>query len=681
MARETGSMDISTHMRYVFHLLLFTLLFPCMLYGEDYDDKSLEDMSLSSLLNVRINSAAKYAQTTAEAPSSVTIITSQDIENYGYETLADVLASIRGFYTGTDRSFDQAGVRGFSRHDDSNNRVLLQINGATINENIFGTAFIGRIIPIEPESIERIEIIRGPGSALYGSHAMFAVINIVTKKGSSINGPSISAQYVTPSGYGTSATYGAEAGNGLDFMISANIGDIDLEDYTYRSTGSEHVIEEAFGVRSLERDTIIKPDTEKYNRILSTLSYAGLSITALGAAREKDVPTAAWGTDTESNSLEIRERLYSTDASWDKQLTTGNRITLRGFYNRYHYDTDYPYYNYELLNGMYHSDALGERYGGELQYTLDTGPNNRIIAGTEYRNDGTARFSFGSADSSWYYDDKPSEIISAYLQDSWQAREDLSFTVGIRADKHTRFDTSCSPRLAVVYNPVSPTTLKLLHGVAYRNPNVYEVGLEVDDLISNNPGLSTEKIRTTEAVWEQRLSKHCMSSVSAYMYHMKGMVDMGYSSSGDQFTFSNSDEATTYGFEFGIDGRFDSKRSFYTSYCFQEPRNDHTKTRLTNSPAHLVKTGFVHPLCKWLYVSAECRYESRRKTVYGTWTDDYILTHARLSTRLIGNRATISIHVRNIFDTQYAVPGGYEHRQDTISQYGRNTVFKVTLYL
>ena len=371
----------------------------------------------------------------------------------------------------------------------------------------------------------------------------------------------------------------------------------------------------------------------------------------------------------------------STDASWDKQLSTGNRIKARGYYNRYKFDTDYPYYNYFLLNDMYHSSALGERYGGEVQYTLDTGPYNRIIAGSEYRSDGTARFSFSSADSSWYYDDKPSETISAYLQDAWQAREDLSVTVGIRADRHTRFDTSYTPRLAVVYNPVSPTTLKLLHGVAYRNPNVYEVGLEVDGVISNNPSLSAEKIRTTEAVWEQRLSNHCMSSVSAYMYHMKGMVGMGYSSSGDLFTFSNSDEATTYGFEFGIDGRFDSKRSFYSSYSFQESRNDQTKTRLTNSPAHLVKTGFVHPLCSWLYASAECRYESRRKTVYGTWAEDFILAHARLSTKLIGNRAVLSVHIRNIFDTQYAIPGGHEHRQDTISQYGRNIVLKVNLYL
>ena len=310
MAKQTGSMDINTHTRYVFHLILFAFMFPCMLYGEDYNDESLDDMSLSSLLNVRINSAAKYAQTTAEAPSSVTIITSQDIENYGYETLEDVLASVRGFYTGTDRSFNELGVRGFSRHDDSNSRVLLQINGATINENIFGSAFIGRIMPIDPESVDRIEIIRGPGSALYGSHAMFAVINIITKSGSSVNGTSISAQFVTPSGYGTSATYGAEAKNGLDFMISANLGDVDLEDYTYRSTGSEHVLEENFGIRSLQRDTLIKPDTERYNRILSTLSYAGLSITALGATRDKGVPTAAWGTDTDSNDLEIRERLY-----------------------------------------------------------------------------------------------------------------------------------------------------------------------------------------------------------------------------------------------------------------------------------------------------------------------------------------------------------------------------------
>lgn len=674
-------MDQYAYIRYFFGLISLVFMFYSIASGEDIGNGSSENMSLSSLLDLKINSAAKYAQTTSEAPSSVTIITSQDIENYGYETLEDVLASVKGFYTGTDRTFNELGVRGFGRNDDSNSRVLLQINGAAINENIFGSAFIGRIVPIDPETVERIEIIRGPGSALYGSHAMFGVVNIVTRNGASINGPSVSGQYATPSGYGASVTYGAEARKDFDFMISVTRGDIDLDDYEYRRDSSMHILEERFGIRSTDNDMISKSDSELYNSILSTLSYAGLTVTGLSAMRDKGVPTGAFGTDIESDRMEVRERLYATDAAWERQLTAGMRIKVRGNYNRYRFETDYPYYNYYILGDMYHSNALGERYGGEIQYTLDTGPNNRLIAGAEYRRDGIARFSFGCADSSWYYNDKPSETLSAYIQDAWQVRTNLSLTAGIRADRHTRYDTSYSPRLAVVYNPLDPSTLKLLHGVAYRNPNVYEVGLEVDGVISNNPSLSTEKIRTTEAIWEQRLSKHCMSSLSAYMYHMKGMVDMKMANSDQKFIYDNTGEASTYGFEFGIEGKFDNRRNFFASYSFQESRNDITKTRLTNSPAHLVKTGIVHPLFSWLYASAECRYESRRKTVYGTWTDDFFLTHARLSTGMIGGRFQVSVHVRNLFNKQYALPGSYEHRQDSISQYGRNAVLKVNMYL
>jgi outer membrane receptor for ferrienterochelin and colicin len=76
-------------------------------------------LSLDSLLNTRISSAAKYQQTMSEAASSVTIVTAEDIQRYGYRTLPDVLTSVRGFYLSYDRNYAYLGARGFSRPSDS----------------------------------------------------------------------------------------------------------------------------------------------------------------------------------------------------------------------------------------------------------------------------------------------------------------------------------------------------------------------------------------------------------------------------------------------------------------------------------------------------------------------------------------------------------------------------------
>jgi len=139
------------------------------------------DVSLDSLLNTRISAASKYAQTSAEAPASVTIITSDDIRNHGYRDLQEVLETVRGFYVSNDRNYPYLGVRGFSRPTDYNNRVLLLIDGNTMNEQVWGGTPIGSDLPINLDAVERIEVVRGPGSVLYGTSAMFGIINIVTK--------------------------------------------------------------------------------------------------------------------------------------------------------------------------------------------------------------------------------------------------------------------------------------------------------------------------------------------------------------------------------------------------------------------------------------------------------------------------------------------------------------------
>jgi outer membrane receptor for ferrienterochelin and colicin len=151
-------------------------------------------LSLDSLLNTRISSAAKYQQTMSEAASSVTIVTAEDIQRYGYRTLPDVLASVRGFYLSYDRNYAYHGARGFSRPSDYNNRILVLVDGNAMNEGVFGSSAVGTDFNVALSSLERIEIVRGPGSALYGTGAVFAVINVVTKTAAHTPGAALAVQ-------------------------------------------------------------------------------------------------------------------------------------------------------------------------------------------------------------------------------------------------------------------------------------------------------------------------------------------------------------------------------------------------------------------------------------------------------------------------------------------------------
>ena len=162
-----------------------------------YAQKQLPDMNLEDLLEIdagRVFGASLRTQPATEAPSSVTFITAEQIERFGYRSLADVLRAVRGFYVTNDRNFSFLGTRGFGKPGDYNSRVLLLINGHRINDNVFGQAEVGPELGMDPSMFERIEIIRGPGSSLYGDSAFFAVVNVITKSASSLAPASMTAE-------------------------------------------------------------------------------------------------------------------------------------------------------------------------------------------------------------------------------------------------------------------------------------------------------------------------------------------------------------------------------------------------------------------------------------------------------------------------------------------------------
>lgn len=164
-------------------LLFFTLCFCSSINAQESDSLDIVDFSLDQLLNIKIESAAKQAQSITDIPSSIVIVSREEIANYGWQTLEEILTNIPGMYQINDYLWfgaDNFGIRGFFSSGSFSTMVVM-VNGVSQREDWYNSFPFSKI-NIAVEAIDRIEVIRGPMSVVYGSNAFLGAINIVTNQ-------------------------------------------------------------------------------------------------------------------------------------------------------------------------------------------------------------------------------------------------------------------------------------------------------------------------------------------------------------------------------------------------------------------------------------------------------------------------------------------------------------------
>ncbi|MDP2207312.1 MAG: TonB-dependent receptor [Bacteroidota bacterium] len=638
-------------------LLLTFLYFPIAI--SQSEDFLAHAISLDSLLNIKISAASKYLQKTRDIPASVTVVTSEEIDKFGYQNLSEVLQSIKGFYVSYDRNYNYLGVRGFSRPTDYNNRILLMLNGHSLNENIYGSAYFGNDLGINLKSIERIEIVRGPSSALYGSNAMLAVINIITKKGSAIDGLQVHAEVGSYRNLQAAARYGKEFSNDLDVFVSGTLGDIKGEDQFYPEYDNP---ESNNGIAH-------NLDWDKYIGFTSALSYKNFSLFGKIASRKKGIPTGAYDIVFNDPDAYTLDEYQFIELKYENDFATDKSVLLRTYYDNYYY---FGTYQYDVIAN---DESKGSWFGTEAQLRWDLTTSNRLIAGIEYKNNTRAVFKYWNSNTIFFDGNFPSSLTSFYLQNEYQALDNLSFTLGLRLDKYSIFKMFTSPRGAIIYHASTAATFKFLYGEAFRIPNVYEVNYhDPYSQFKRSVNLKSEKIATSELIWEQRMSDETFSTISLYRYDMKNLIDTKIDTTDSFKYFGNADNIRAIGLEFGINTRTKQDLNYYFNYSLQSAKKLETDEKLTNSPEHLIKFGINFPLFEYFYAGTEVQWETERLTVYNTKTDPYLLSNLNIKTKPLFNSLTVSFLVRNLFDADYKHPGGFEHRQAGIIQNGRNFI-------
>src|ERR1035437_10373179 len=284
-------------------------------------EPDLSEASLEQLGNIEVYSASMHLQPSGDAPSSVTVITADEIKDHGYRTLADILRTVRSFFVTYDRNYSSLGVRGFARPGDFNTRILLLVDGHRLNDNIYDEAMIGTEFPVDVDLIQRIEIVRGPVSSLYGSNALFAVINIVTKHARDLSGLELSAEAASYNTYKGSISYGRVLPQ-LEFLVSGSF---------YGSRGQNQLFYPEFDTPQTNNGIASHADDDQLGTALATISSHGFTLQGVYGTREKGIPTGAYGAIFDNNGTRTTDTHGYLDLRYERMF--GSWVTLaRAFY-------------------------------------------------------------------------------------------------------------------------------------------------------------------------------------------------------------------------------------------------------------------------------------------------------------------------------------------------------------
>jgi iron complex outermembrane receptor protein len=636
---------------------------------------ALRDLTIEELMSLdagMVFGASERLQPVTEAPASVTFITAQEIARFGYRSLADILHSVRGLYVTDDRNYSYIGIRGFGKPGDYNSRILLLINGHRVNDNIIGQAEIGTEFGLDPAMFDRVEIIRGPASSLYGDSAFFAVVNVITRSGGSLHGGSVTLEAGTLGTQLLRASAGRQLANGVDVAVSGTFT---------RSDGVRRLYFPAFDTAATNHGIAEGLDGEGIGQLYGRLTFKGLDVTGAYGSRQRDVPTASIGSvfNEQVWREETTDRHTLVDALY-AQAIGDTRLTVRGSYDQLSYDATYP-----LAVGqdadpalVAQVDGLGTRWSAGAGLSRVFRGHQTLRTGVEFianvNQNQRARF-IGDAEP-FLDSNRSSRQVAAYVQHEIKLSRAVIINGGLRYDRYPAFER-VTPRAALIVLPSPTQSLKYLYGNAFRAPNESELNETYGG--EQVRFLRPESIDTHEVVWERYASGHVRTAVSAYWYKADRLITPTFDDSTlAGVTYVNQGQVRAKGLEFEAQLRLRRETLTLVSYAIQDAVDQETDLALPNSPRHVVKARLSLPgPTPRSFVSVEGLYLSSRATLAG---------------QRVSGAATLNVHVvqsigrswelfggaQNLFDRKYFDPASSQHRQDAIERNGRTARIGLT---
>ncbi|NUZ13275.1 TonB-dependent receptor [Pseudoalteromonas sp. McH1-7] len=542
---------------------------------QEATSSDLYQLSFEELLNVNVSIATKTDETRASVPSSITVFNSEQINSLGVDNVYDLMnfvpgfQSTRGDWVGAVPKEHTRGVYLDTGH------VLVMIDGQRLNESSFGKASVYTpFIPID--IVYKVEFIRGPGSALYGSNAFLGVMNVITKKQSN----QLSIGYAEHGGVQAAINLSTQLAD--ESELYANVGFNKRSGEDYFSGTVKDPLESLFitvGGKAQALSWQIRYNRTQLDEFLNLARY--------------------------SRENEHKSENYAAILAYQSQLSERLKLT---------HTVSFIEHNIDSAGLIVTADEIGITQGGDflvgpawqskdLTYNLDG----------DFEQSNTLHWNFGIELSeeeqskagvrTTYYDQTVGDIViynrnylggvrtimeyapfypllqdfdsyAGYVQSKYLFNDRLSMFAGVRYDEVKDIDDKLSPRLAFVYSYNSVNTLKLQYGESFRTPVSNELNSN-DDVTTGNSNLTSEYVKTTELVWHYQ-DESKQFDVVLFDNELEDFINLvPIDDEQAEFTFGNVFETSMQGIEINANINLSSTTWVQAAYTqlFDEPLN------------------------------------------------------------------------------------------------------------
>ncbi len=633
-----------------------------------------------------ISLATGTSQPISRAPAVVSVITADDIEAMGATDLDQILEAIPSIHVSRSSLAYKSiyVIRGI--YSEQNPQVLVLINGIPITNLYVGDrSQIWGGMPVK--NISRVEVIRGPGSALYGADAFAGTINIVTKTAGEINGTQIGAGAGSFDSQRAWLLHG-HRGDELDVAFSFQYHTTDGQREIVKSdaqTGLDSLtgtsVSNAPGPVNTQAETFdIRLDLKRDDWQLR-FGYQGRKNIGTGAGVAQALDPGGEGNSDRFNA-DLTYQNEETFDDWDfaaqlSYLDTSAKSDLFLFPA----GVTFPFGGDTFPDSVIGNPDVFERHarlGGSAFYHGFTDHRIRLGAGVNYDAIDKVRESKNFQINAMFPEllpggltettNDPSQVFLqpgsrtiqyAFVQDEWYFARDWDLTAGVRWDNYSDFGTTVNPRAALVWQSAYNLTTKLLYGRAFRAPSFQETRNINNPVALGNPDLDPETIDTIELAFDYHPTQDIATTLNVFRYEISDIIRFVPNNTSTAMTAQNTGDQTGFGLEWEIDWKSSSKHKLLANYAFQKSTDKDSNSDVANAPQHqfYVRSDwqFVHG---WK-LNTQVNWVGSRKRAAGDTRgeiDDYTWVDLGLRHSLRKLPVDVSVIIRNLFDEDAREP-------------------------